>query len=82
VSLRKWIIEDFAKARSNRVVPRNLAFAPDRGESFFIFSTEKMKGGGSVESDLSDLDLEFDNRQSDLRGDAATAPETNLYKMA
>jgi hypothetical protein len=53
------------------VVPRSLAFAPDRGGSFFIFclkpvafkkkgvqvTLNSLKGGGSVESDLGDLDL-------------------------
>ena len=38
-----------------RVVPRSLALAPDRGGSFLFLANKK--GGGSVESDLGELDL-------------------------
>jgi len=44
-------------ARPNRVVPRSLALAPDRGGSFLFLPASPLKGGGSVESDLSDLDM-------------------------
>ena len=64
-------MKGFVATRPNRVVPRSLAFAPDRGGSFFIFclkpvaftligcraTLNSLRGGGSVESDLGDLDL-------------------------
>ena len=46
--------------RSNRVVPRSQAFAPDRGGSFLYFTPNIKKGGGSVESDLGELELLYE----------------------
>ena len=57
MSLRKWSIEDSVKTGSNRVVPRSLALAPDRVGVFLFAQHKLLKGGGSVESDLSDLEL-------------------------
>ena len=57
MSLRKWSIEDSVKTGSNRVVPRSLALAPDRVGVFLFAQHKLLGGGGSVESDLSDLEL-------------------------
>ena len=62
VSLRKGPIKGFVLTKPNRVVPRSLALAPDRGWEFFILNRHSFwKGGGPVEADLSDLDLLLNN---------------------